>query len=229
LGYGIFSIAFIKTNAKTLRSVISDESQSLGLLSSSVRVLPAAKQSLHKEANHQIHASDVMQSGNFAKSTAHFFWESVPVIYGWGPFRSVAQRFKQQFNENSKSPAKWEYFAELNHNEIVGWSGKGEQCKQFSVVFIRDPDGEPHEIECRIDITKAIIQSAGLVTFDLEVQGMSRLAKMLSTVVVGDFMSVYFGVERDADPSPVSVIDLFKNTLKENGVRDDIVEQLEKV
>jgi glucose/mannose-6-phosphate isomerase len=172
---------------------------------------------------------EVRQSDNFAKSTAHFLWESAPVIYGWGPFRSVAQRFKQQFNENSKSPAKWEYFPELNHNEIVGWSGKGEQCKQFSAVFIRDPDGEPHEIECRIDITKAIIQSAGLVTFDLEVQGKSRLAKMLSTVVVGDFMSVYFGVERNADPTPVPVIDLLKNTLKENGVRDDIVEQLEKI
>jgi glucose/mannose-6-phosphate isomerase len=120
---------------------------------------------------------DVKMCDNFAKNTAHFFWESTPVIYGWGPFRSVAQRFKQQFNENSKSPAKWEYFPELNHNEIVGWSGKGEQCKQFSIIFIRDPDGEPHEIECRIDITKSIIESVGLVTFDLKVQGKAALQR----------------------------------------------------
>lgn len=172
---------------------------------------------------------EVKQSESFAKNTAHFFWESAPVIYGWGPYRSVAQRFKQQLNENSKSPAKWEYFPELNHNEIVGWSGKGEQCKWFSIVFIRDPDGEPFEIECRIDITKSIIQSAGLVTFDLNVQGKSTLAKMLSTVVLGDFISVYFAVERNADPTPVKVIDLLKDTLKENGVRDDIVCELEKL
>jgi hypothetical protein len=52
---------------------------------------------------------------------------------------------------------------------------------------------------------------------------------MLSTVVLGDFTSVYFAVERNADPTPVEVINLLKNTLKENGVRDDIVEQLEKI
>ncbi|NLF88998.1 hypothetical protein GX563_09280, partial [Candidatus Bathyarchaeota archaeon] len=57
----------------------------------------------------------------------------------------------------------------------------------------------------------------------------STLAKMLSTVVLGDFISVYFAVERNADPTPVKVIDLLKNTLKENGVRDDIVCELEKL
>jgi len=167
------------------------------------------------------------QNDNFAKNTAHFLWDSAPVVYGFGFYRSVAQRFKQQFNENSKSPAKWEYFPELDHNEIVGWSGKGEQCKWFSIIFIRDAD-EPGEIESRIDITKAIIESAGIVTFDLHVQGKSCLAKMLSTVVVGDFLSVYLAVERKADPSPVPTIDLLKNKLKENGVRDEIISQLEK-
>jgi len=124
--------------------------------------------------------------------------------------------------------AKWEYFPELNHNEIVGWSGKGEQCKWFSFIFIRDED-EPGEIESRISITKAMIEGAGIVTFDLNVQGKSMLAKMLSTIVVGDFLSVYLAVERNADPSQVKVIDLLKNKLKENGVRDEIIRQLEKV
>ncbi len=164
---------------------------------------------------------------NFAKATAHFLWESAPVVYGFGFYRSVAQRFKQQFNENSKSPAKWEYFSELDHNEIVGWSGKGEQCKWFSVIFIRDTD-EPGEIESRINITKSIIESVGIVTFELFAQGKSVLAKMLSTVVVGDFLSVYLAVERGADPTPVKAIDLLKNTIKNNGVRDEIVRQLEK-
>ncbi len=82
---------------------------------------------------------------NFAKTLAQNIGETVPVIYGFGFYRSVAQRFKQQFNENSKSAAKWEFFPELNHNEIVGWEGRGEQCKCFSVIFIRDIE-EPVEI-----------------------------------------------------------------------------------
>ena len=165
---------------------------------------------------------------NFAKSLAQNIGESTPAIYGFGFYRSVAQRFKQQFNENSKSAAKWEYFPELDHNEIVGWEGRGEQCKWFSVIFIRDID-EPVEIESRIETTKQIMERAGLIMFDLEVQGKSALAKMLSTIVVGDFASIYLAVLRGADPSPVKTINILKDTLKQNGVKDKIVDELEKI
>jgi glucose/mannose-6-phosphate isomerase len=63
---------------------------------------------------------------SFAKNTAYHIGDSAPAVYGSGVYRSVAQRFKQQFNENSKSAAKWEVFPELDHNEIVGWEGRGE-------------------------------------------------------------------------------------------------------
>jgi glucose/mannose-6-phosphate isomerase len=165
---------------------------------------------------------------NFAKNTAHHIGDSVPCVYGFGVYRSVAQRFKQQFNENSKSVAKWEVFPELDHNEIVGWEGRGEQCRWFSVIFIRDR-AEPVEIETRIETTKGIMDRSGLITFDLEVQGECKLAKMLSTVVIGDFLSVYLAVLRGADPTPVLTINYLKDTLKENGVRDKIVSDLEKL
>jgi glucose/mannose-6-phosphate isomerase len=57
---------------------------------------------------------------NFAKTLATQLNGITPVIYGFGFYRSVALRWKQQFNENSKVPAKWEYFSELNHNETMG-------------------------------------------------------------------------------------------------------------
>jgi glucose/mannose-6-phosphate isomerase len=164
---------------------------------------------------------------NFAKNVAQNIDESTPVVYGFGFYRSVAQRFKQQFNENSKSAAKWEYFPELDHNEVVGWEGRGEQCKWFSVIFIRDID-EPVEIESRIETTKQIMERVGLVMFDLEAQGKSPLAKMLSTILVGDFVSVYLAVLRGVDPTPVKTINVLKDTLKQNGVKEKIIEELEK-
>ena len=164
---------------------------------------------------------------NFAKNVAQNIGESAPVVYGFGFYRSVAQRFKQQFNENSKSAAKWEYFPELDHNEIVGWEGRGEQCKWYSVIFIRDID-EPVEIESRIEITKQIMEKVGLVMFDLEVQGTSPLAKMLSTILVGDFISVYLAVVRGVDPTPVKAINILKDTLKQNGIKEKVISALEK-
>src|SRR5208283_3193282 len=55
---------------------------------------------------------------NFAKTLALNIGKTSPVIYGFGFYRGVAERFKQQFNENTKVPAKWEVFSELNHNEV---------------------------------------------------------------------------------------------------------------
>ena len=166
---------------------------------------------------------------NFAKTVATHVGDTAPVIYGFGFFRGVAQRFKQQFNENSKSAAKWEFFPELNHNEIVGWEGRGEQCKYFSVIFIRDIENEPIEISSRIDITEQIMEQKGLIMFDLKVQGKSILARMLSAILVGDFASVYLAVLRGVDPTPVKSINLLKGALQENGVRDKIIEELENL
>ena len=150
------------------------------------------------------------------------------MVYGFGFYRSVAQRFKQQFNENSKVPGKWEFFPELNHNEIVGWEGSDELGKCFSFLFIRD-NAEPLEIKSRIESTKQIMNKAGLKTFDVCAQGKSALARILSAVVVGDFTSVYLAVLRGVDPTPVKTISHLKNELKENGVKEKIVDELEKL
>jgi glucose/mannose-6-phosphate isomerase len=164
-----------------------------------------------------------------AKEIAQHIGDSAPAIYGFGSYRAVAQRFKQQFNENAKTPAKWEYFPELDHNEVVGWQTSGELNRYFTVIFIRDIDNEPTEIESRIDTTKAIMEQRGLIMFDLHVQGKSMLARMVSTIVIGDFISVYFAATRNQDPMPVKCIDFLKNTLKENGVKEHILAELEKL
>lgn len=197
-----------------------------GLVSGVSQELAEAMELLEKISKDN--APQIPAIDNFAKTLAQNIDETVPVIYGFGEYRSVAQRFKQQFNENSKSPAKWEYFSELDHNEIVGWEGKGELGKWFSVIFIREGE-EPVEINSRIETTKQIMERAGLIMFDLDVQGISMLAKMLSTILVGDFASVYLAVLRGVDPTPVKTINYLKDTLKENGVREEIIGELEKL
>jgi glucose/mannose-6-phosphate isomerase len=165
---------------------------------------------------------------NFSKTLALNIGQTVPAVYGFGVYRSVAMRFKQQFNENSKVPAKWEVFSELNHNEIVGWESAGELGKCFSTIFLRDKD-EPTEIRSRIEITKELVAKAGLAVFEVPVQGKSSLAKMLSTVCIGDFTSVYLAFLRGVDPTPVKTINYLKDTLKQNGVKEKIISELSKL
>ena len=165
---------------------------------------------------------------NFAKSLASNICGTIPVVYGFGFYRAVAQRLKTQFNENSKLPAKWEVFPELNHNEIVGWEKHGTLTKNFSAILIRDK-AEPVEIRSRIETTKALMQPAVSKTFEVWTQGKSALAKMLSTLCIGDFTSVYLAILRKIDPTPVKTIAFLKEQIKQTGTKEKIIRELGKL
>ena len=166
---------------------------------------------------------------NSCKMLASKINGTVPVIYGLGIYRAVAQRYKQQFNENSKIPAKWDSFPELNHNEIVGWEGAKELSNHFSTIFIREI-GEPEEIRQRIETTEELIsQEATKKIFEVWSSGQSRLAKMLYTIYIGDFTSVYLAILRGVDPTPVKTISLLKERITQSGAKKKIIDELQKL
>ena len=165
---------------------------------------------------------------NRSKSLAASICGTVPVVYGFGFYRAVAQRLKTQFNENSKVPAKWEVFPELNHNEIVGWEQHGKLTRAFSAILIRDK-AEPAEVRSRIEITKSLMQPAVSKTLEVWAQGEGELAKMLSTVCIGDFTSVYLAILRKIDPTPVKSITLLKEQMQRTGAKEKIIRELGKL
>ncbi len=165
-------------------------------------------------------------SENEAKKLALDLFDLTPVVYGFGIYRGTALRYKQQFNENAKVPAKWEYFSELNHNETMGWERAGDLAKGFGVVFLRD-EGEPVEIHSRIEITKALMQSSPVKMFEVWARGKSTLARMLGTILMGDFTSVYLALLRGVDPTPVNTVSLMKERIEKNGVKKETIRKLE--
>jgi glucose/mannose-6-phosphate isomerase len=164
---------------------------------------------------------------NLAQSLASGINGTVPIVYGFGIYRGVALRWKQQFNENAKVPAKWEAFPELDHNEIVGWEKAGEQAKHFSTVFIRDKT-ELCEIRSRIETTKTLMPKTSN-KFEVWSKGKGTIAKMLSTILVGDFTSIYLAILRGVDPTPVKTIATLKKKLGETGTKERVIGELEKL
>lgn len=165
---------------------------------------------------------------NFAKRLAINLNGASPAVYGFGVYRGVALRYKQQFNENSKVPAKWEAFSELNHNETMGWENPKELAKSFAVIFLRDK-AEPVEIRSRIETTQALMQQTVPKMYEVWAQGKSNLAKMLSTILVGDFTSVYLAYLRGVDPTPVNTVTIMKEKIERNGIKKKIIRELEKI
>lgn len=165
---------------------------------------------------------------NFSKTLASEICDTIPVIYGFDIYRAVAQRFKTQLNENSKVPAKWEYFPELNHNEVVGWEEVKKLAECFSIILIRD-DAERVEMKQRIEATKGLMHKESLSVFEVWSKGESSLAKMASAICIGDFTSVYLAILRGVDPTPVKTITLLKEKLKQTGTKDRVIRELERI
>jgi glucose/mannose-6-phosphate isomerase len=73
------------------------------------------------------------------------------------------------------------------------------------------------------------VEQAGVDVLEIVAQGKSSLARMLSTILVGDFTSVYLSVLRGVDPTPVKTVNYLKDTLKQNGFREKVIGELAKL
>ncbi|GIK76939.1 MAG: bifunctional phosphoglucose/phosphomannose isomerase [Acidobacteria bacterium] len=135
---------------------------------------------------------------------------SVPLIYGCGLTASVAYRWKCQINENAKLPAFDHDFPELDHNEIVGWEGAGEDA--FSAVFLEDQDQHPRERR-RVELTAELIAGHAHDVVRVETRGETRTERLLWAVMLGDLVSLELAAREGVDPTPVAVIEDLKDRL----------------
>lgn len=132
-----------------------------------------------------------------------------PVIYASTRYKSVAMIWKIKLNENAKTPAFWNFFPELNHNEMVGWTlpqGK------FSVIFLRDPDDHPAN-QKRFDVTAALMREKGVEVELLDMEGETVYTRMFQSIALGDFTSYYLALAYGQDPTPVDMVEQLKGLL----------------
>jgi glucose/mannose-6-phosphate isomerase len=174
-------------------------------------------------------APDVPANKNRAKQLAQELMETIPVIYGFGQYSSIAQRLKAQFNENSKVPSKSEVFPELNHNETVGYEAPESLTKKLSIILIRDPQ-EPPEIRNRIETTRSLVFDRAKKVLEIWAEGKGKLAKMFSVLSTGDFASVYLAILQNKNPTPVKIIEMVKSELaKKTRMKEKFEAELAKL
>ena len=150
---------------------------------------------------------------NSVKQLAKKLVGKIPLIFGSvGTTGSAALRLKNQFNENSKVAAILSLFPELNHNEIVSLSTLRRDDHNFAWIVFRD-ESDNERVKKRIEITKSLIgRQLGGVN-EIVTQGKSPLARILSSILFGDYLSVYLAILRGVDPTPVEVISRLKKEL----------------
>ncbi len=126
----------------------------------------------------------------FAKDLAIKVKNKIPIIYSSAPFlSSVATRWKNQFQENSKSMAFSNVIPEMNHNEIVGWEMSHKTLDDYIVVFLEKPDENP-KIKARIQLTKNIIHDRGTEIVEVYSQGQTAIEHVISLISISDWTSL---------------------------------------
>lgn len=149
---------------------------------------------------------------NAAKSLAQKLYGRLAVIYGAGITTEVAHRWKTQINENSKTMAFYEFFSELNHNAVVGYSFPEELVHQTMVVLL-DSDLIHERNRLRYNVTQSLLEQAGIYYQVLRGEGDSALSQMMTLILFGDYVSYYLALLSQADPTPVKPIDFLKDKL----------------
>jgi glucose/mannose-6-phosphate isomerase len=135
---------------------------------------------------------------------------TLPVLYGADLTAPVAYRWKTQVNENAKQPAFSGELPEVDHNEIVGWAGRGDA--PLSAVFLEDRDQHPR-VGQRFELTAKLIEPDAAAVVRIETEGETRTERLLWGVMLGDLVSLLLAARRDIDPSPVEVIERLKDEL----------------
>ncbi len=132
-----------------------------------------------------------------------------PIIYASSKYMSVAMIWKIKINENAKTPAFWNFFPELNHNEMVGFTNP--QSK-FFIIMLKDLDDNPKNIK-RYEATASLLKEKEIESEIVEMQGEDVFSKMFLSITYADWASYYLALEYGQDPTPVEMVEKLKKIL----------------
>lgn len=148
-----------------------------------------------------------------ADETALWLGDRIPVVYTDEIHHmSVARITKIKFNENSKRPAFFNAYPELNHNEMIGFNAK---LGEFGVLYLHDPSSHPR-VQQRFKVMERAFAEEGLqhVAFrEWVMPGSSRIERVFSALMFADWCSYTLALLSGIDPTPVDLVEHFKQLL----------------
>ncbi len=146
---------------------------------------------------------------NLGKEISEKVAGKTPVVYGTTRFKSLAMIWKIMFNENAKTPAFWNFFPELNHNEMIGFT---KLQGKFHLVILRDREIDQRNLK-RTEITSDILKNYGVDSTIVDMPEDGMLFRIFSTLQIGCWASYYLALKYEIDPTPVDMVEELKTAL----------------
>ena len=144
-----------------------------------------------------------------AKEVAAHLYGKVGVYYAEAKYEGVIVRARQQFNENSKYLGWHHVIPEMNHNELVGWTGGDDR---FAPIFFNTGDLHPRNYK-RFEISKAAIEKKCGKVLNVDAKGDSFIERSIYLINIVDWASYYLCEMNGADIIDIEIIDYLKGEL----------------
>lgn len=148
-------------------------------------------------------------SSNNAKQLAYSVKDGLPVVYALQRMACVARRFKNQLNENSKIPAKFDLLPESGHNEVEAW----HDAINLIPVLIRDSGESSLERKIVDGFKRTITNAAKTKALEVRTRSNSSLGRLLCPIFFLDYVSIYLAFLRGVDPTPTVLIREFRKSI----------------
>ncbi len=173
-------------------------------------VIPPRDKEIHE-------MSKTLKEFNFheqAKQIARRMYKKIPIVYSSERNKFIARIWKIKFNESSKVMAFYNYFPELNHNEMTGHTESKVQAN-FHTIMLRDRT-DHHKIQKRMKLLSEIIKKRGEEITSVDMMGGDdKMTRIFSAILFGDWIAYYLAGEYRIDPLPVDLVEEFKKRLVE--------------
>ena len=160
-----------------------------------------------KKLSNKINSSN-LKNKNTSLNLANWI-KTIPVIYYPLGLQSVAIRFKNSLQENSKMHVLTENVIESSHNGIVSWEKKSDVIP----ILIRGYDDQ-ETTKQRWIILKKYLEYKKIEYREIVSEKGNILTKIICMIYLLDYSSIYLAINRKVDPTPVKAIDFVKNKLK---------------
>ncbi|MCB2178784.1 bifunctional phosphoglucose/phosphomannose isomerase [bacterium] len=153
---------------------------------------------------------------NPAKRMAGQFINRWIVLFASGFLSPIARRWKTQINEVAKAQAAFEILPEANHNTLQGIYFPESMFSHSLAYFITSKKNHPRN-QLREEETRKIMMLEGIATDFYRAPNLGVMEDMWAALHFGDYLAYYLAIAYQADPTPVPMLETFKQTLKDAG------------
>jgi glucose/mannose-6-phosphate isomerase len=144
-------------------------------------------------------------------SIAKSISSKIPVIYASNKNLALVYNWKIKFNETAKTPAFYNIFPELNHNEMQGFQDEVYN-QNFHFIFLNDAN-DNERIQKRMSVLGNLLEEKGYEVTNLELSGRNAIEKTFSNLLIADWTAFELAKIKGTDPQSVPFIEDFKNRL----------------